>query len=148
MAGRKTLPTQLKEVKGTARKCRDRKTEAKQSQSGMQPPPTLRKRCHKYFFYIKTLVGEIGLDSESYSLIAAEAAVRLDEIDKCTTAIDKHGHVIVNGDRVYNNPAVAQRSEAMRHLHSLCTELGLTASALGKLAKMPEENKQQGFGGL
>lgn len=149
MAGRKTLPTKLKEVKGTARKCRDRKTEAKQSQSGMIPPEWLPVRCNKYFNRIKQMVGELGLDSESYSDVAAIAATRIDEIIACNKEINKNGRVLSEGlSFPRTNPAVTQLNEALRHMQSLLSELGLTASSLGKLAKAPEENKQRGFGGL
>lgn len=149
MAGRKALPTKLKQIKGTARKCRDRKVEAKQSQAGMQPPPWLPRRCVKHFDKIKVLVSEIGLDSESYSHVAAIASMRVDEIITCNKEINKRGRVITEGlPFPRSNPAVAQLNEALRHMQSLLSELGLTATSLGKLAKAPEKGKEQGFGGL
>jgi P27 family predicted phage terminase small subunit len=147
--GRKVIPENIKLLRGTHRPSSDRKTTKKQSKDGMQPQPWLPEDCHGYFEQIKEQLDIIGLNSSSYSITASQAAYRMVEIEECIKDIAAVGRKIAgpNG-MVRSNPTVTQLSEAQRHLQSLTSELGLTPTALGKLAKPKVEDKKQGFGSL
>lgn len=148
MAGRKATPDIVKEAKGTNQKCRERKVSLKQAPGGIRAPEWLRKDAMKYFEAIRNELDLIGLNSRTYSLIAAMAASRQIEIENCNLDIETNGTKIENGTLIRINPSVTQLNEAMRHLQSLSTELGLTATAVGRVGKIKEEKDPTGFGGL
>lgn len=146
--GKKALPDKIKILKGTNQKCRMRHNEVKQSNGELAYPDWMDPRAKKYFDGIKQQMTDIGLNSETYSDVAAMAANRILEIVICNADIDVNGEVDRGGSFPRSNPAVSQRNEAMRHFHSLCSELGLTPTAVGRLGKIKEPEKKQGFGGL
>lgn len=148
MVGKKAIPDKIKVLKGTNQKCRMRKTDLKQSNGELEYPDWLLKGAENYFDQIKAELIEIGLNSKTYSVVAAMAAERILEIVTCNVDIEENGEVDRTGSFPRSNPAVSQRNEARRHLHSLLSELGLTATAVGRLGKAREPEKKQGFGGL
>jgi phage terminase small subunit len=148
-AGRKKLPDQMKVVKGTFRKGRSVSVADRQSPDGMTAPEWLPEPCLSYFERLRGLVALVGLDSDSYSILLAQAAMRLAEIDACNRDIAVHGRVTRGDSFARTNPAVSQLNEATRHLQSLLAEFGLTPSSIGKIqVKRKEADKNQGFGGL
>jgi P27 family predicted phage terminase small subunit len=82
-------------------------------------------------------------DSEQVMLLAQ----RLAEIEACDADIKAHGRVFENVDpktksvSIKANPAVAQRSEAMRHSQSLLADFGLSPASRGKVSAT-EKKKQ------
>lgn len=78
-------------------------------------------------------------------------AMRLAEIEECDSEIKEHGRVTIKIELIdvpgpdgrittkaqkvlKANPAVAQRSEAMRHTQSLLAEFGLSPANRGKVS--------------
>jgi len=151
--GRKKLPDTLKVVQGTFRKHRG-KTADSQDEAAMVAPESLSEAAQKHFETLRGRIAELGLDSATYSETLALAAMRMEEIDIYSAAINEHGAVVLaptvaGGELLRPNPAVSMRNEAMRHLQSLLAEFGLTPSSIGRVgAKKKGEPKQQGFGGL
>lgn len=152
-AGRKAIPDNIKVLKGTNQKCRMRKSGAKQAAGEISMPPFLiSERAKMYFELLREELKLIGMNSRTYSFIAALAAGRMAEIDECEEIVARDGRVLPGQAPNFvsrTNPAVSQLSEAKRHLQSLCSELGLTPTALGRIGKAKEpEAESKGFGGL
>lgn len=149
MAGRKSTTDRLKVVKGTFRKDRARNTEKKQSKAGLKAPSWLPEEAATYFKAIQNEMKDIGQDSRTFSCLASLAAIRMAEIQDLNVQIEAEGSVLDGGSIPHKNPAVSQRNEALRHLQSLLSELGLTPTALGRIGKAVSENKSpDGFGDL
>lgn len=151
--GRKKLPDTLKIVQGTFRKHRGKTSDA-QAADAMVAPVSLSEAAQRHFETLRERVAVLGLDSATYSEALTLAAMRMEEIDIYSAAINEHGAVVLaptvaGGELLRPNPAVAMRNEAMRHLQSLLAEFGLTPSSIGRVGvKKKGEPKQQGFGGL
>jgi P27 family predicted phage terminase small subunit len=152
--GRKPEPTKLKLVKGTARADRINPAAPEPAKDGLNIPPNLTEGAHAHFRTLHERLKGLGLDSSTYTETVAMAAARMAEIDYCTDVISAHSgptyetETIQGGRMIRAYPEVAMRNEAMRHLHSLLSELGLTPSAIGKVgAKAPEKPKSK-FGGF
>lgn len=151
--GRKKLPDTLKIVQGTFRKHRGKTSDA-QAADAMVASESLSEAAHKHFETLRERIAVLGLDSATYSEALTLAAMRMEEIDIYSAAINEHGAVVLaptvaGGELLRPNPAVAMRNDAMRHLQSLLAEFGLTPSSIGRVGvKKNGEAKQQGFGGL
>lgn len=143
--GHKPIPEKIKIVKGTFRKTRARNSPP-QVDEKMQPPSWMPEEAKPHFEVLKARVDGIGYDSSTYTEALAMAATRLFEIDQCNKIIAEKGPTFsttnINGDETLkNNPAVAQRSEAMRHLQSLLVEFGLSPSSISKLGTKKAKEK-------
>ncbi|NCC05010.1 MAG: P27 family phage terminase small subunit [Proteobacteria bacterium] len=155
MKGRKKLPDQLKLVQGTFRPHRAN-AGCGQSETPLTASSNLSEAAQVHFAVLKDSVAELGLDSSTYNVVLALAAERMAEIDECNAIIAAHGRVIESVTEVGNtllraNPAVVQRTEAMRHLQSLLAEFGLTPSSTGRIGvkKMQDHaSRAKGFADL
>jgi P27 family predicted phage terminase small subunit len=152
--GRKPIPEPLKLVKGTSRVDRINPAAPAPARDGICAPDMLPEAARPHFEILTARLRGLGLDSSSYTEAVTMAAVRMAELEYCNGVIEANGgpsyetHTIQGGRMVRAYPEVAMRSEAMRHLHSLLSELGLTPSAIGKVgAKEPEKAKTK-FGGF
>lgn len=110
-------------------------------------PLWLSGRAAEIFAGICATIAGMGYLSTADQHVIAMAASRLEEVEIATARIEDEGRTYetttTTGDRkITSNPMVAQRSEAMRHAHSLLSELGLTPAARSKVSagKKPEEN--------
>ncbi|MGE4297026.1 MAG: P27 family phage terminase small subunit [Desulfovibrionaceae bacterium] len=136
--GRKTTPKPMKVLKGTFRPDRDNPVAPLPSSQGMRAPEWLNRLAVEYFGVLKSRIEEFGLNSSTFTEVVALAASRMAEIDECEDYIRAKGRVYVTqsgkGDALWkSNPAVAQKNEAMRHLHGLLAELGLTPASIAKV---------------
>jgi hypothetical protein len=155
MAGRKRKPTHMHLVQGTARPCRINKNEPVAPNEPPSPAVALQPRASFWYGVIVGRIQNLGIassvDSENVMLLA----IRLAEIEECDKDIALNGRVLViKSPKTYRgqlildadkkpveetktmaNPAVAQRSEAMRHSQSLLAEFGLSAATRGKVSK-------------
>lgn len=143
--GRKRKPDNIKILQGTAQKCRMNEDAPDASPGEPRPPEWLRQDAVRWFHVLRSRLEGLGLSSESYTEDLGMAASRIAEIDECTKFIQKHGTVFEttnqNGDlSLRANPAVRQRSEAMRHLQTLLSDFGLTPAAISKVSN-PNKNK-------
>jgi P27 family predicted phage terminase small subunit len=159
MAGRKRIPTALKLIKGTAQPCRMNKNEPAPDPA----PPRVTKwlpdeQAKKYFLLLMERLERVGLASKTFQEMLGLAAQRMAEIDALNkviteegstytaTRLDKNGVMIT--EQIKAHPAVAQRSEAMRHLQSLLAEFGLSPAEISKVSKLDLNNKPNKFGDL
>lgn len=161
--GRKPIPDALKLVKGTARVDRINPAAPAPAKEGILAPATLPEAALPHFEMLTARLKALGLNSASFTELVAMAARRMAEIEECTafleTRITMNGEERVRGTtyetktakdgymvRAY--PQVAHRSDAMRHLHSLLSEMGLTPAAIGKVGAKEAEKPKSKFGGF
>lgn len=148
--GRKRTPDHLKVVSGTYRPDRANPDAPDAAKERPQPPAWLDESAGAWFELLADRIEGLGLASSTYTEALALAAARMAEIEECNEAIATYGRVYetktTNGDKaVKNNPAVAQRNEAMRHLQSLLAEFGLTPASIGKVANPNQSNDKNRF---
>ncbi|PWJ75276.1 P27 family predicted phage terminase small subunit [Pseudaminobacter salicylatoxidans] len=158
MAGRKRTPDHLKIVAGTAQPCR-MNPDAPASVTGtMEAPAWLSARASELFDQLAVIIADMGIASVSDAAMLAMAASRLEEIEICTAMIEDGGRTFVSGvkyddegrivsQQIKGHPAVAQRSEAMRHAQSLLAEFGLSPSARSKVS-VSKPNEKNPFAAL
>lgn len=161
--GRKAIPDKLKLVKGTARVDRINPSAPAPDKDGLCAPGMLPEAALPHFETLTARLKSLGLNSSSYTEVVAMAARRMAEIEECTTFLEER--ITVNdeervrgttydtktakdGYMVRAYPQVAHRSEAMRHLHSLLAEMGLTPAAIGKVGAKEQEKPKSKFGGF
>lgn len=153
MRGRKRLPDHLKVVKGTDQRCRMNPEAPKADVSLPVPPDHLSARAAELFRQVVAILADMGIGSASDVHSLTILAQRLEEVEICTVVIEDSGRFFVSSverddeDRIVSqqikaHPAVAQRSEAMRHAQSLLAEFGLTPAARSKVSasKQASEN--------
>src|SRR5690606_7593610 len=110
----------------------------------MTPPASLTAQARKHFLALAGLLEAEGRASASYVPIAALAAQRIEDVEATTKHIQEYGRVYeTKTDRgagsLLANPPVAQRNDALRHLHPPLAELGLTPASLKKLKEMTND---------
>ena len=153
MAGRKRIPDHLKIVAGTAQPCRMNPDAPLAASDLPVPPEWLSAWAAEIFAGLVSIIGDMGIASASDTAALALAASRLEEVEICTAVIEDGGRTFVSSaeydsegrvtsQQIKGHPAVAQRSEAMRHAQSLLGEFGLTPAARSKVSvnRKPEAN--------
>jgi len=135
---RKRKHPNLKVVEGTERPDRDSSSAPDPAGDAPRAPGWLGTRGAEWFGTLATRLDGIGLASSSFTETLALAASRLAEMEECDELIAEHGRTYettnTQGDKMLRaNPAVSQRNEAMRHLHSLLAEIGLTPASISKV---------------
>jgi len=160
MAGRKRKPTHIHLVQGTARKCR---INAAEPRPAGEPPRAAVELEPRAAFWYGVIVGRLqgmGVGSSSDSENVMLLAMRLAEVEDRTADIQTQGATYVKVElievpgedgkpivkaqkTIKANPAVAQRSEAMRHAQSLLAEFGLSAASRPKISA-PGKNEPEG----
>lgn len=151
--GRKRIPDHLKIVSGTARAGRMNLDAPVCDAALPVPPDTLSAAAADHFRRVVGILAGMGIASASDVDALTTLALRLEEIDVCTVAIEDGGRFFVSAieydddgkilsQQIKGHPAVAQRSEAMRHVQSLLSEFGLTPAARSKVggSKNADEN--------
>lgn len=151
MVGRKRKPDHLKLVSGTAQPCRMNPDAPKPLEDTPTAPEWLSARAAGIFDGLVAIIVKMGIGSASDTAMLAMAASRLEEVEICTALIEDGGRTFVSGvkydeegrvvsQQIKGHPAVAQRSEAMRHAQSLLVEFGLSPAARSKVsASVPDE---------
>ena len=158
-AGRKVLPINEKVAKGTFRPERQKKI-PKPDERLPIPPSWLNKRAKQIFRLEVKRISGITVASIDHTRAISMLAIRAEQVERLTKFLDINGStyekdVWVGGKggcivkELHVRPEVKERHEAMKHLHSLLLEFGLTASSLGRVAAKPkkdkEENEFEGF---
>ena len=162
MKGRKHLHLVDKKMRGTVRADRINRNAPMAQSEPPRAPSELSKRATEIF---GTLVGRlqcIRMASATDTELLALLATRLEEYELATENIRIHGstyakielievpdpehpgRTITKAQKIWkSNPAVAQRSEAMRHAQSLLAEFGLSPSSRARLMA-PDAGAQTG----
>jgi hypothetical protein len=160
MAGRKRKPTKLHLIQGTVQPCRMNKNEPKAPLEAPNCAIDLGSRVAFWYGIVVGRLQSIGVasitDSESVMLLA----MRLNEVEERDADIKRDGAVyaklelievpgedgktVIKAQKALKaNPAVSQRSEAMRHAQALLAEFGLSPAARPKVSKSGNENIPQ-----
>lgn len=144
-AGRKKTPDHLKVVAGTDRPDRMNPDAPIPDEALPDAPEWLSTRGAEIFEQLVGIIGNMGIGSASDAAMLAIAASRLEEVEICTAMIEDGGRTFVSSveyddenrivsQQIKGHPAVAQRSEAMRHAQSLLAEFGLSPAARSKVS--------------
>ena len=131
-------PDPLKVIEGTFRNDRANPEAPTPADELPVAPAHLTNLETDQFNMIVDRLEPMGVASSTDVEAIALVAKRLAEVIICSENITQEGMVIdtvnIRGERMLRgNPAVAQRSEAMRHLQSLLSEFGLTPAARTKV---------------
>ena len=146
MKGRKKTPMNVKATKGTLRPGRVNVDMPTASADSPTAPGWLTGELeHVAFDILLERVSKIEVASATDTEMLALAAKRLAEIWECDAIIQSMGRVIAVGEGWRNNPAVTQKNEAMRHLHSLLSEFGLSPAARQKVSTVTSSKKKNRF---
>lgn len=148
--GRKKIPDAVKEARGTARPDRASSTDVSQSDAALEYIDWSDENPRTYFDAIKSSLSEIGLDSNSYSLLVSATAQRCADLAMARNARNERGLLIestnVQGESLLRrNPADSAIGEAFKDIRSALTEFRLTPSKIGQTLK---QNTEEGFGAL
>lgn len=157
--GRKQVPEKSKIIRGTFRNDRANPEAPIPDPETPRSPVWLSASAREYFGVLKERLDYMGLLSRTNTEMMALAAERLAEIGYLTRLIEENGPTYISrrydkegnvlSEMAKTNPAVSQRSEAMRHLQSLLAEFGLSPASVGKTRVTDgRKKKQTGFGSL
>ena len=154
MKGRKTILTLVKKAKGTLRKDRVNKNAPKPEIITPRAPAFLSPKAAEWFGILTARLQGMGIATVSHTEKMMLAALRLEEVESCDDSIRCDGRMLkfeeiktYLGQIVYDkddkpvvtikirsNPAIAEKSEAMRHLQSLLSDFGLDPVNMGKVS--------------
>lgn len=147
MKGRKRKPDALKQLAGTAQKCRMNPAAPTQTAGLPAPPEWLSARASEIFYQLVAVIDGMRIASADDVAMLAMLSSRLEEVELCTGIVEDLGrtYVTVNqaGAEMHRaRPEVAMRNEALRHAQSLLTEFGLSPAARSKVSvnKAPQDN--------
>lgn len=153
--GRKRLPDNVKDIRDTLRQDRTNPYAPIVDPGAPKSPSWLPVEAREYFGVLKERLDGINLSSRTNTEMMALAALRLSEIDALNEIIDKDGPVYKSTkldkdgepvtELIKSNPAVSQRSEAMRHLQSLLAEFGLSPASVGKVSVDKDKKQENRF---
>ena len=152
MKGRKVVPMGIKKAKGTYRKDRD-KNAPEPSDKKPIPPSWLNKRAKQIFHHMRKRLDDIGLGSRTYTEALAALSSRMEEVERFDKILNEEGSFYESKNSlgfevIKEHPAAKLREKAIRHVHSLLTEFGLTGASAQKIGtgkKKPKSNDFEDF---
>jgi phage terminase small subunit len=138
LRGAKAKHPNVKVIQGTFRKERENPDAPTLEVAPPNAPEGLPARTIEWFGRITARLQAINCASATNTEMLTLLASRLTEIEECDIDIKKFGRVYetrtVHGEvMIKGNPAVSQRSEAMRHAQALLAEFGLSLATIGKV---------------
>ncbi len=142
-AGRKPLPDNVKILKGTFRE--DRKKELPEiSEAPPTPPSWLNKRAKQIFTHIvNNRLKDMSLASQTHTEMIALLARREEEVERFSKFLDENGDTYTKvtkfGEEIKARPEVQMKADAIKHVHQLLSEFGLSPSSINKLGKKPKD---------
>ena len=149
-AGKKVIPMNEKIAKGTFRKHRQKAIPVPTDKLP-NPPRWLNRRAKQIFLLEVKRIKGITIASIDHTRAISLLASRAEEVERLSKFIDENGSSFmkygVNKDGKefcigsYPRPEAKQRSDAIRHLHTLLLEFGLTPSSLGRVKPKGDKGK-------
>lgn len=138
MKGGKALPAAVKQFRGTLKSNTVNPKAPTQETEPPDIPSVISDRAKEWFGIIKERLRAIRCLSRTNTEMMMLLARRLAEIESYDKYIEKEGEfyetVNASGGRMVRaNPAIAVRSEAMRHAQSLLAEFGLSLATTSKV---------------
>ena len=157
-AGRKVIPIGIKQAKGTHQPCRDRETYTP-APGKPSPPSWLVHRAKGIFRHMSGRLDKVGRASETHTEVLALLASRMEEVERFDKMLNEsadaegkpqNGYVYATtnsyGDPILKeHPAVRCREKAMRHVHSLLAEIGLTPASMQKVGTPKQRREKNEF---
>lgn len=135
MKGRKQTPDNLKVVQGTFRPDRANPDAPSVPLGFPDAPHWLSERAAELFANLCAVLDGMAICSPADQSMIAMLASRLEEIEILTATIEDQGRTYQSESGLWKSrPEVAQRSEAMRHAHSLLTEFGLSPATRNRVS--------------
>jgi P27 family predicted phage terminase small subunit len=145
-AGRKVIPISIKQAKGTHQPCRDKETYTPAPGKPI-PPSWLNTRAKGIFRHMSGRLDKVQRASETHTEVLAILASRMEEVERFDKILNEstdaggnpqNGYVYATtnsfGDPILKeHPAVRCREKAIRHVHSLLAELGLTPASMQRV---------------
>ena len=150
--GRKKLAPDLKVVKGTFRKDRERAVAkaANPRPAQMRPSTSVNAAVRKNFSYLAGILKSLGIASLAYCPLLTEAAKLMRQIEVAEQELeDAKGATYEitgeNGTRIVEHPAQKRLERNRAMFIKTLTELGLTPSAIQRVTSMSGEKPVSGF---
>lgn len=158
-AGRRPKAAKLKALEGTARPDREPAVPDHVPIGAIVAPADLTDRELHFFGQVARILDEQKRSSAHYEPIVTLLARRMAQVERLSAVIELMGDTFesksvkgTGADRVVTimvraRPEAAMRSEAMRHVHTLLSELMLSPASALKIAegKQPEEDPYADF---
>jgi P27 family predicted phage terminase small subunit len=144
---RRIVPRELKILKGTYRKDRD-KNSPPPSKDTPVPPSWLNKRGKTIFRLITRRLTELNLASRSFTEMIGLLASRLEEIERYSALLDAEGASFGGASRdgteyFKPRPEAQLRERAMIHAQKLLVEFGLSPTAIMRVVAAKEEKPKK-----
>jgi len=146
--GPKKKPTKILKIRGSWRG-NVRKTEVKVPQKAPSPPAWLSGNAKREWQRVMKILSPLNIITElDRTILAAYCQCYADYVE----ALDhcKHGILIkTTSGNVIQNPAIGVKNTALKLLHKMATEFGMSPSARSQLETPPlltkEEQKKERF---
>lgn len=142
--GRPRKPRHLHVVGGTFRADRhgDDATTPKPSTDMPEAPPFMSPRGAEIFAGLATILAGMGMASRDHAAMVYLTALRIEEVEQHQAVLEDNGWTFFQtttaGELVPKaRPEAAMRSDAMRHLHTLLREFGLSPASISKVSTAP-----------
>ena len=134
MAGRKTLPTQLKLVKGTARPHRINKAEPNPVVVAPEPPDHLEEAARVKFSEMAQMLARHGVMTELDASALARYVVIWRRWLEAEAEVKRRGPVVkTSNDNIIQNPFLAVANKCLAQMAQIESEFGLTPSSRSRL---------------
>lgn len=151
MAGRKPLPSNLKSIKGTARKGRENKDEPRPDTHLPSPPEHLSREALVEWGRITEQLYQLGLLTEIDRAALAAYCQTYGRWAQAEADIATEGMTVetTNGN-IIQSPLVGIANKALELMHKYLTEFGMTPSSRSRVAAKKadaEQDEWAGFGG-
>ena len=145
--GRKTIPKELKVVKGTFRKHRDNPGQPEPSESLPEPPDMLDDMQREFFLGLRNVLEELGLESATWTDMITACALAKAEVFRSLEVMNTEGRYQVNqiSGHLSSHPAAVQFDKANRQYRTILAELGLSPSAVSKVSTTKKKKKANDF---
>ena len=152
MKGRKTIPINIMRAKGTLKKHRIKNVPDPSDKRPISPS-WLNKRAKQIFWHMTNRLNDIGLASRTHTEAIAALSSRMEEVERFDKILNDEGYFYnaknsLGFEVKKEHPAAKLREKAIRHVHSLLTEFGLTPASIQKVGstkKKPRGNDFEGF---
>lgn len=151
MAGRKPLPTAIKELKGTAQKCRTNINEPKASVMCPDPPSFLGEIALKEWGHKAPLLVKMGVLTEADNTALAAYCVQYERFVRAEQKLadGEYTEVTTNGNEIAK-ALVGVSNRAADLMKKFLVEFGLTPSSRTRISANPsseQDNEWNDFGG-
>lgn len=149
MAGRKPLPSNLKVLKGTARKGRENPDEPKPNPGIPQPPAHLGRYALMEWGRIVPELQLMGLITNVDMAALAAYCQCFDRWVRAESDIDKNGMMVetTNGN-IIQSPSVGIANTALTLMHRYLTEFGMTPSSRSRISAPKKDEKDNPWSGF